>query len=213
MKGRDAHPPLPLLNFGPSFYMIFSPPLILSQVNLASQKSCFFFFFFLNLRSSFWSLDLPLFYFLWAFPFFFFQPFWTPFSYSKPPSKTIYIPGLLRLPLSLELGKYRSEIDALKIVIVDSIMGYSQKKKINGIKKIDFVLQRKLGLLSENWATEESSLNMPASSYQTMGLRSAWVWELDKFSFELPELPSDWGKIQQEGENQMRDTRPLYYQC
>ena len=36
-------PLLPPLNFGPSFYMIFSPPPILSYVNWASQEGCLFY--------------------------------------------------------------------------------------------------------------------------------------------------------------------------
>ena len=47
---------------GPSFYMLF-PPLGLPCVNWLSQGCCLFY-----LRSSLWSSDLPLFYFLGLFP-------------------------------------------------------------------------------------------------------------------------------------------------
>ena len=49
--------------FGSSIYIFFSLPLGLPYVNWASQESCLFY-----LRSSLWSLDLPLFYFCGLFP-------------------------------------------------------------------------------------------------------------------------------------------------
>ena len=54
------------LNFG-SFLIFFLLPLNLPCVNWASQEGCLF-----HLRSSLWSLDLPLFYFCGLFPFFVF---------------------------------------------------------------------------------------------------------------------------------------------
>ena len=53
--------------FGSSFY-IFSSPLDLPYVHWATQECCLFY-----LRSSLWSLDLPLFYFCGLFPSFSFS--------------------------------------------------------------------------------------------------------------------------------------------
>ena len=55
--GREREP------FGSSFYMFFFLPLGLPYVNWAGQECCLFY-----LRSSLWSLDLPLFYFCGLFP-------------------------------------------------------------------------------------------------------------------------------------------------
>ena len=44
--------------------MLFVLPLSLLYVNWATQKSCLF-----HLWFSLWSLDIPFFYFLWAFSF------------------------------------------------------------------------------------------------------------------------------------------------
>ena len=56
---RERHPALWLL----FLYVFFSPPPGLPYVNWASQEHCLFY-----LRSSLWSLDLPLFYFRGLFP-------------------------------------------------------------------------------------------------------------------------------------------------
>ena len=53
----------PWLNFSSSFYMVFLLPLRLPYVNWASQEGSLFY-----LRSSLWSLDLPLLYFGGFFP-------------------------------------------------------------------------------------------------------------------------------------------------
>ena len=58
-EDRERHPQ----PFGSSFYMFFLLPLGLLYVNWASQECCLFY-----LKSSFWSLDLPLFYFCGLFP-------------------------------------------------------------------------------------------------------------------------------------------------
>jgi len=50
-------------------FMLFLLPLRLPYVNWASQEGCLFY-----LRSSFWSSDLPLFYFHRLFPSLFFSP-------------------------------------------------------------------------------------------------------------------------------------------
>ena len=60
--GDRPPPPPPPWPFGSSFYMFF-PPLGLPYVNWPSQKCCLFY-----LRSSLWSLGLPLFYFRRVFP-------------------------------------------------------------------------------------------------------------------------------------------------
>ena len=62
-------------NFGSSFYFFFLLPWGLPYINWASQKCCLFY-----LRS-FWSSDLPLFYFHRLFPSFQPRLCWTPFSY------------------------------------------------------------------------------------------------------------------------------------
>ena len=67
----------------PFFICFFLLPLGLPYVNWTSQECCLFY-----LRSSLWSLDLPLtslFSISRAFPFLVFQPlpFWTPVSYSN----------------------------------------------------------------------------------------------------------------------------------
>ena len=90
MRGRERETPGPLA----PLFIWFSPPLGLPCVNWASQECCLFY-----LRSSLRSSDLPLFYFLQAFPFLVFQPplFWTPVSYStyltilttEPPGKSL----------------------------------------------------------------------------------------------------------------------------
>ena len=61
-KTRREERPQP--NFGFSFYcFFFFLPLGLSYVNWANQDCCLFY-----LRSSFWSSELPFFYFHWLFP-------------------------------------------------------------------------------------------------------------------------------------------------
>ena len=60
-EGERERGPWP---FGSSFYMFFSPSSGLPYVNWASQMCCLFY-----LKSSLWSLDLPLFYFHRLFPF------------------------------------------------------------------------------------------------------------------------------------------------
>ena len=84
-RGKEKRSALP--NFGSSFYMFFLLPLSLPCVNWARQEGCLFYLRF-SLRPS--SLL-----FSWFFPFFVFQPFWTPFSYSN------YLANLGQLTLSL----------------------------------------------------------------------------------------------------------------
>ena len=69
-RGKRAGPPKrqeekrsPRLNFDSSFDMLFLLPLSLPYVNWASQEGQLFY-----LRSSLWSLHLPLFYFCGLFP-------------------------------------------------------------------------------------------------------------------------------------------------
>ena len=122
------------LDFGSSFYMLFSPPLSLSYVNWTSQEGYLF-----HPRFSLQSLDLPLFHFCGLLPslsfshchfglLFFYSNYLT-FSHQEMKGPILWEQGRLGLPgyFLAELGQREALglplllVSSLRVLIVVSI--------------------------------------------------------------------------------------------